>query len=889
MNLNLSSVLKECSFEMKENTAINNWIRVLDTSGMSVVDRLVLDNHRRQILKNLSNIENQNEESFECKKDKRNKSFVKSKQFSTLQGFEKASFSTNNSNQKIPSKTLNDSFLSMNGNSKECTERLYKDALLRKLRLEYDQESKMQYEIDSAIENSNLHHPHRKLDPEVLQRLTQEDKIIKSLYEKDPIQESSTKTRRFSLSEQKSSIDRLTKSRNKSFSREELPSTNIKKLMPNELENLISRLYKVKNFEKPKERKRLARNKIPKKPSPSIGFDKRKTEELKSSQRYTETNDKNQEIGPRESVVEIGLLGTLSKSIKNPASLDSPKYIKNLELKDSELRNPFANYMPDLSETHNKNIVYKDPEALEVQLLNFTQSDKSMGVSQVLMDFKKPFLLAQELDPFTALPSESIVIDNRLDEKYEPDQESSKIIEQDFLPRESKDNFKIFLNDESFLTENRDFYDQSRSCLESSITEQGSDCLSLRPSNCMDDYKNHEFSLDTKTFKKNDESYIEKISKDYDETNKNCSEKTKNLGFYRESPKSFNIKPDSKNLTSTDTQTLDESFIKTNFSSKVSKFFNENPLKSSIEEPNNYLSFPSESITLTSNHSISDFSSKVSKNFNAKLNLCIDSPKSSAENQDSFIALPSESIILQSDISNMNFSSNFSCKLKLSLESHKSSTGKIDPFSLLPSESIILNDNLSNTDLTSRSPKDFDEKLRFYIETPKNQGKNSDNLENLENPSDFFFTPDDTRSLQMKSSCFLQVPYEKSMSVLLSSPISNQNSQVLRNIKDSLEDIYGKNQDLVSGSMIIDENSQAKGEITYKHLPIPKNIYLEPEIMSSRCESTIYSQEALYLMQNPLSSMSSTARSPSKVQSIALDSYRFVVGITEDDEFIYAD
>jgi hypothetical protein len=112
---------------------------------------------------------------------------------------------------------------------------------------------------------------------------------------------------------------------------------------------------------------------------------------------------------------------------------------------------------------------------------------------------------------------------------------------------------------------------------------------------------------------------------------------------------------------------------------------------------------------------------------------------------------------------------------------------------------------------------------------------------------------------------------------------------VLRNIKDSLEGVYGKNQDLVSGSMAIEDNSQFKGEIIYKHLPIPKNIYLEPEIMSSRCESTNYSQEALYLMQNPLNSMSSTARSPSKVQNIALDSYRFVVGITEDDEFIYAD
>lgn len=887
MNLNLSSVLKECSFELKENTAINNWIRVLDTSGMSVVDRLVLDNHRRQILKNLPNIENQNEESFTCKKDKRNKSFVKSKQFSTIQGFEKASFSTNTSHQKIPSKTLNDSFLSMNGNSKECAERLYKDALLRKLRLEYDQESKMQNEIESAIESSNLYHPQRKLDPEVFQRLTQEDKIIKSLYDKDPLPESSSKTRRFSLSEQKSSIDRLTQSRNKSFSREELPSTNIKKLMPNELENLISRLYKVKNFEKPKERKRLARNKIPKKSSPSIAFgafDKRKIEELKSSQRYTETNDKNQEIAPRESIVEIGLLGTSSKSIKKPASLDSPKYIKDLEL-----RNPFVNYMSELPETHSKNHVYKDPEALEVQLLNFTQSGISMGVSQVLMDLQQPLSLAQELDPLTALPSESIIIDKNFSDEYEPFQESSKTMEKDPLPKDSRDQFKSFINDDSFFTENKDFYEQTDCLLESSILEQGSECLSLRPSNGLDDYKSHDSPLGTKFYEKSDKFYTEN-PKDYNENSGKCIEKAKNFGLYKETPKSFNTKPEPKKFSPSDSQILTESYLKTNFSSQVSKIFNEKSgtcieTLNSIEEPNTF-----ESINLASNHSISDFSSKVSKNFNAKLDLCNDSPKSSAENPDSFIALPSVSIILPSDTSNLNFSSNFSknfsCKLKLSLESDKTSSEKNDPFSSLPSESIILNDNLSNTDLTSRSPKDFDEKLRFYIETPINQGKN---IDNLENPSEFFFTPDDTRSLQMKSSCFLQVPYEKSTSVLLSSPFSSQTSQVLRNTKDSLEDVYGKNHDLGSGSMVVEENSQFKGEITYKHLPIPKSIYLEPEITSSRCESTNYSQEALYLMQNPLNSMSSTARSHSKVQNTALDTYRFVVGITEDDEFIYAD
>ena len=43
-------------------------------------------------------------------------------------------------------------------------------------------------------------------------------------------------------------------------------------------------------------------------------------------------------------------------------------------------------------------------------------------------------------------------------------------------------------------------------------------------------------------------------------------------------------------------------------------------------------------------------------------------------------------------------------------------------------------------------------------------------------------------------------------------------------------------------------------------------------------------------MQNPLQSLNNKPKSsPVKGFNAALDSYRFIVGITEDDEFIYAD
>ena len=127
--------------------------------------------------------------------------------------------------------------------------------------------------------------------------------------------------------------------------------------------------------------------------------------------------------------------------------------------------------------------------------------------------------------------------------------------------------------------------------------------------------------------------------------------------------------------------------------------------------------------------------------------------------------------------------------------------------------------------------------------------------------------------------------------------IENENTEnFLRkeSISDSLSIVNQlKNQEFVNKDDELIKtfvtDSVKRTEFSYNKIPIPKTIYLEPNITSSGAQSTNYSQESLYLMQNPLHSISSAKISPKNSYNCTLDSYRFVVGITEDDEFIYAD
>ena len=175
---------KEESQDLKENYSLNNWIRVLDTSGMSVVDRLILDNHRRQILKNLSANERTTGDSFD-QKDSKNSSKLRSKPFSTFQNSNQSSFVEDSIKQKIPFRTLNDSFATIESRDSKsaCAERLYNDAIIRKIKNKRLQEEKEIIDIENAVDFANLHHPKRKPDPEIFARLIQEEKII--LYKYD--------------------------------------------------------------------------------------------------------------------------------------------------------------------------------------------------------------------------------------------------------------------------------------------------------------------------------------------------------------------------------------------------------------------------------------------------------------------------------------------------------------------------------------------------------------------------------------------------------------------------------------------------------------------------------------------------------------------------------
>lgn len=328
MNSNKPTFSKDFLQDLKENSSINNWMRVLNTSGMSAVDRLILDNHRRQILKNLSSNESFPEVSFDQHK---------SKAYSTSHQF-------HISKQKLQYRTMNNSFLA-NENKSECAERLYNDAIVRKIRLEQVQEHKEIKELESALDFANLHHPQRKPDPAVMTRLLNEEKIIKSLYDNVPDlnDASQVKNRRFSCAEQKSSVERLTRARGKSLVKDEI-GKSARKLMPNELNEMVKRLYKVKRKD-PGEKGKC-----------EVSFDRKNVRNLKKSNRYVE---KSIDVG--ESVVEF---------VGNRNNLKSTNFEKEF---GGNMKSPKCRY----------GMMHEDQQ-LEVKLLNYDTYENSTLVSEVI-------------------------------------------------------------------------------------------------------------------------------------------------------------------------------------------------------------------------------------------------------------------------------------------------------------------------------------------------------------------------------------------------------------------------------------------------------------------------------------------------------------------------
>lgn len=282
MNLNLSKLLKDSSFEYKDAQSINTWIRVLDTSGMSVVDQLILDNHRRQLLKSL------HEDPKPSQASKLSTSKAINRSFTSNPPFE-----TQSKNSNFSFKLLDSSFIS-NPDPQVCAERLHSDAYYRDLKLKKLKELKDSKEIEETLDHIKARHPNRKLDPEVFNRLTHDERFIKGWYEKDcsVSGENNKSSRRFSVTEQKESVDRLVRNRGNSCCKRSEAQDNQKKMSNEELKAMIDRLYKVRprgNVEKEKgvlggvsRSRRVRKNKI--------------VNELKSSKRYLDDVEKTSEF-----------------------------------------------------------------------------------------------------------------------------------------------------------------------------------------------------------------------------------------------------------------------------------------------------------------------------------------------------------------------------------------------------------------------------------------------------------------------------------------------------------------------------------------------------------------------------------------------------------------
>jgi hypothetical protein len=348
MNLKISNLMKDFNQEFKENSSINNWIRVLNTSGMNVVDRLILDNHRRQILKNLTENEEDIENSYTRNTSKISQK-SKPKPFSTFQAFKRSTLS--DSKKSIPLKTLNDSFLTNESKGSMFADRLYNDAILRNYKIKKRQEEKEISELENAIDSANLHHPKRKLNPEVLNRLWQEDKIIKNFYDICPegnllSGDHQDRPRRFSSQEQKASVDRLTRTRDRSFI-DSSKRINTKKLMPDELSSLVQRLYKVKKYPEPDLKKTVKKASVKTlRKNKDIEFQNNILGELKTSERYEIKDDKPLEVS-RDSIIEFSA-NEISKSavyIKNsPLKILSPKIHGNKMSIDEKLEVKLLNF-----------------------------------------------------------------------------------------------------------------------------------------------------------------------------------------------------------------------------------------------------------------------------------------------------------------------------------------------------------------------------------------------------------------------------------------------------------------------------------------------------------------------------------------------------------------
>jgi len=272
---------KDPAYKTKDKEAINNWIKSLDTSKMSVIERMTLDINRRELLKagslesNDSKPKPTNNQVFERLTQDISRRTEHQK---LVENFKKSQEKESLTSKKVGSKDQVNRVVS----------RLNADALLReeqeKLRQRFKELQEEQNIVRSqcvdvaqqieigkrlnseaqrreeklktlrkqkeVLEKQEIHrmqhklHPNRKPDPLVLERLT---KVRSNSITSE--QSAKQSKRVFNLEETKRSGERLMNS-HKHLRRSETPKITTKRVSAQELTSIVDRLYHNKSFER---------------------------------------------------------------------------------------------------------------------------------------------------------------------------------------------------------------------------------------------------------------------------------------------------------------------------------------------------------------------------------------------------------------------------------------------------------------------------------------------------------------------------------------------------------------------------------------------------------------------------------------------------------------
>lgn len=252
----------------KNRDTINNWVKALNTSKLKFVDRMVLDINRRELLKQEVEFRNEFVETHIIE-EKRVivESNVRNSISDSYESEGQQNFNDHNDvyNRLNRDANMRKSLIKIRDKEKELIEhqilarkkthidkeklksiidRLSSNANIKEEKYRIQREENEKAEIAESIRLANMYHQ-RKPNPKIMERLTEEDKIIEREYAiQNEIRRQSNR-RSLSMSESKAIVDRLVRSSNIRRSSENFnDKENAKKATISEIENMISRLHK---------------------------------------------------------------------------------------------------------------------------------------------------------------------------------------------------------------------------------------------------------------------------------------------------------------------------------------------------------------------------------------------------------------------------------------------------------------------------------------------------------------------------------------------------------------------------------------------------------------------------------------------------------------------